>query len=215
LSFLIGLHQASQAIASGCASRVLVFSSEIGNYMRDFSEPESAVLLGDGAAAAVQTRTEPGESSAVHGGVFETHSSGADLTACLGGGTLHHPNDPNTTPAMNRFHMNGRAVFKMARKLVRPFIDRCLDQFAWNRDDVDVVVSHQASGPGVTLLEQLGGFRSEQIFRNLRLRGNCVAASIPLALAEAVDAGIVQRGQRVVLTGSGAGLSLGAVAITF
>src|SRR5215207_9446817 len=46
LSFLIGIHQASQAIASGCASRVLVFSSEIGNHMRDFSEPESAVLLG-------------------------------------------------------------------------------------------------------------------------------------------------------------------------
>ena len=59
------------------------------------------------------------------------------------------------------------------------------------------------------------GFRDEQVFSNLRERGNCVAASIPLALAEAVHGGRIQRDDRVVLLGTGAGLTVGALALTF
>ncbi len=213
LSFLVALHTAGQFITQGTCKRVLVFSSEVATHMRNFDEPESAVLLGDAAAAAVLERSEG--HSQIHGARFETHASGADHTVCLGGGTLHHPNDAATTPAMNCFRMDGKAVFKMARRLSSPFVDAVLAQVGWRRDMVDAVVPHQASGPGVDLLERQCGFRSDQIVRNLATRGNCVAASIPLALAEAAEAGRVQRRQRVLLVGTGAGLSLGAVALTF
>jgi 3-oxoacyl-[acyl-carrier-protein] synthase-3 len=215
LSFLVAFHTAAQFLAQGVYRRILVVSSEIANHMRNFKERESAVLLGDGAAAAVLERGREGEASAVWGGHFTTHASGADFTTCRGGGTLHHPNDPATTPEMNQFHMDGRAVFKMARRLVGPFVDALFNTLPWDRSAVDAVVPHQASGPGVDLLERCAGFTAGQIVRNLRTRGNCVAASIPLALAEAVDAGRIRRGDRVLLIGSGAGLTLGGVALTY
>jgi 3-oxoacyl-[acyl-carrier-protein] synthase-3 len=79
------------------------------------------VLFGDAAAAAIVTRSDEGETSAIHHARFETHSSGAEATQILGGGTLHLPNDPTTTPEMNQFSMNGRAVFRQAGRSFRHF----------------------------------------------------------------------------------------------
>ena len=74
---------------------------------------------------------------------------------------------------------------------------------------------HQASRHAVEQLSDRLGFRPEQVWSNLRLRGNCVAASKPLALAEAVHAGRIRRGDRALLIGTGAGLTLGALALVF
>ncbi len=215
LSFLAGLQAVGPMLAAGMCQHALVFSSEVANHMRNFDEPESAVLLGDGAAAAVLIRTPPNEASTLHGSHFETHASGADLTVCLGGGTFHHPNDPATTQAMNQFHMEGRAVFKMARRALGPFFQTFFNRVHWTVEMVDHVIPHQASGPGLELLERSCGFRMNQVVRNITNRGNCVAASIPLAFSEAVTEGRIQRGDRVVLAGTGAGLSIGAIAVTF
>src|SRR5262249_43213231 len=151
-------------------------------------EPESAVLFGDAAAAAVLVPTPPGEASALGRGRFTTHSRGADLTVCLGGGTLHHPNDPATTPEMNTFHMRGPEGFRPAAPLMGEFLDGYFSDAPWPREAVDAVVPHQASLLAVRQLTERYGFRPEQVVTNLAQRGNCVAASLPLALAEAVQA---------------------------
>lgn len=215
LSFMFALHTAAQLVAAGAHRCVLVYSSEITSRTLNPRERESAVLFGDAAAAAVVTRSAAGAAGALWRAQFATYSSGADLTQIRGGGTLHHPNDPTTTPEMNTFTMRGPAVFKMAARLVEPFLDQFLGALGWGRDQVGAVVPHQASRHGVELVERRMGFRPEQVVRNLPLRGNCIAASIPLALAEAVEGGRIQRGDRVLLLGSGAGLTLGALALTF
>jgi 3-oxoacyl-[acyl-carrier-protein] synthase-3 len=215
LSFLVALDVAARFVAAGAYRNVLIVSSERSQWTLDPAEPESSVLMGDGAAAAVVTASKPGEASGVWHSAFATHSSGADLTRCEGGGTLHHPNDPGTTPDMNRFHMDGRAIYRMASRVLGPFLDDFFDHLGWDRAIVDAVVPHQASRPGVELLTRRFGFRPEQLVLNLATRGNCVAASLPLALAEAVHAGRIRRGQRVCLLGTGAGLTLGAIALTF
>lgn len=215
LSFPVALFTAAHFLAQGTCEHILLFSSEITRHMRSETERESSVLLGDAAAALVLSRVPEKSPCRLWHAKFETHSSGADLTACLGGGTLHHPNDPATTPEMNQFHMDGRGVFKMAARLLNPFIEQFLSEVGWRRADIDWVVPHQASGPGVDLLVKRCGFRRDQILRNLERRGNTVAAGMPLALAEAVEAGTVKRGQRLFLIGTGAGLTLGAVALTF
>ncbi len=211
LSFLTALHVASRTLDGGAA---LIASSEVSRFSLDPSEPESHVLIGDGAAAAVLEAAGPGESR-IHGAFFETHPSGAEHTCFLGGGSRHHPNDPATTRGMNLFRMNGPAVFKMALKLVPRFIERALAGLGWRAAEVDAVVPHQASAPGVDLLVSRCGFRPGQVVRNLETRGNCIAASVPIALAEAVAEGRVRRGDRVLLCGTGAGLSLGAVGLTY
>ncbi|HVS34046.1 MAG TPA: ketoacyl-ACP synthase III [Gemmataceae bacterium] len=215
LSFLVALHTAAPLVESGVYRTVLICSSEIPSHMMQAREPETVVLFGDAAAAAVLTAAGPGESSALEGSAFATFSSGAELTELPGGGYLHHPSDPNTTPEMNQFHMRGRPVLKQALRVMGPFLDAFFARLGWDRMEIDWVVPHQASRLGVSQCTERWGFRPEQLVLNLATRGNCVAASIPLALAEAVHAGDVRRGQRVLLVGTGAGLSLGAAALTF
>ena len=215
LGFLFALHGAAHLVAAGAHRAVLVFSSEISAHSRNAAEPESAALFGDAAAAAVVTRAAPGEASALHAARFATHASGADLTRIVGGGTLHHPNDPATLPEMNLFRMEGVAVLRKSARLLGPFVDDFLARAGWTREAVDAVVPHQASRHGLDLLTARLGFRADQVVVNLPERGNCIAASIPLALAEAVEAGRVRRGDRVLLLGTGAGLTLGAAALTF
>jgi 3-oxoacyl-[acyl-carrier-protein] synthase-3 len=215
LSFLAALQTAAHLVAAGAYRAALVVSSEIAGPSLNPREPESAVLFGDGAAAAVIVPTPAGEPSALVGAQFATFSSGADLTTIRGGGTLRHPNDPATTPEDNMFHMSGTAVYKKAARLVGPFLQNLLGRVGWEQGAIDTVVPHQASGHAVALLTGRYGFRPEQVASNLAERGNCIAASIPLALAEAVAAGRIARGQRILLLGTGAGLSIGAAGLVY
>lgn len=214
-SFLVALHNAAHLIAAGAHRAALIVSSEICAHSRNPAEPESATLFGDAAAAAVVTRAAPGAPGAIWGAKFVTYGSGADLTRILGGGTGHHPNDPRTTPEMNRFQMQGPAVLRMAARTLGPFVDALFAELGWARGELDLLIPHQASRHGLGLLTARLGFEPAQIFLNLAERGNCVAASIPLALAEAVAQGRLQRGDRALLLGTGAGMTIGAVALRF
>jgi 3-oxoacyl-[acyl-carrier-protein] synthase-3 len=215
LGFPVALWQMAHLIAAGVYRTAVVFSTEIASRSLNPCQKESYVLFGDGAAAAVLTRAEPGEPSAVHHAHFATHHSGAEHTQFVGAGSLHHPNDPATTPEMNLFDMDGPAVFRQGTRLIGPFLDEFFAAVGWHREDVDAVVPHQASRHAIELLTARLGFREEQVIINIAERGNCIAASMPLALTEAVEGGRIQRGQKVVLVGTGAGLTLGAVALTF
>ncbi|MBK7876926.1 MAG: ketoacyl-ACP synthase III [Planctomycetes bacterium] len=215
LSWLNALQVAAHLVDAGAYRRALVVSSEVTRHSIDPSEPESAVLLGDAAAAAVIARAETGSASRILATRFATHASGAELTYCLGGGTSHHPNDAGTTRAMNLFHMNGAGVYRMASRLLGPFLDDVLERSGWRRADVDHVVPHQASGRGVDLLTRTLGFRPDQVVRNVETRGNCASAALPLAFAESMAEGRFARGDRVLLIGTGAGLTLGAVTLVY
>jgi len=215
LSFLFALHTVGHLLAAGVYHNALIFSSETSRHSLNPAERESAVLFGDAAAAAVVTRAEPGEGSSIRHSLFKTYSSGADFTQIVGGGSLHHPNDPATTPEMNMFHMNGPALFKMGIRILPDFIDSFFSATETGRSTIDAVVPHQASRHAIELLVGRCGFGRDQVVSNLATRGNCIAASIPLALAEAVEAGRINRGSRVFLVGSGAGLTMGAIALTY
>ncbi len=214
LSFLAAFDVAARLVASGAHRHVLVFSSESATHSLNPAEPESAVLFGDAAAAVVVSHA--GDSgSALHTTRLQTWHSGAELSQISGGGTLHHPNAPDTTAAHNLFAMRGPQLFRKAAPLLLPFMDMLCDSAGWTRNEIAAVVPHQASRHGIELGWKLLGFREDQIVVNLATRGNCIAASMPLALAESVHSGRIQRGDRVVLFGLAAGLSLGGATITF
>ena len=215
LGFLIALRLASLMIRAGQCKHALVYSSEKTSLSLNPKEWESAGLFGDAAVAAVVIRTPPGEPSRIGACRFQTHSSGAHLTELLGGGTLRHPNDPATRPEDNLFHMDGPGIFRLATKHFGHFLEAFLSDAAHERSDYEAVVPHQASRRGLSTLTSFYGFSDSQIVSNLHTRGNCIAASIPLALAEAVEAGRIRRGHRVLLLGTAAGLTLGALELVF
>jgi 3-oxoacyl-[acyl-carrier-protein] synthase-3 len=207
LSFLVALQNAAALVAAGAYRRVLVVSAERGSFGRNMAEPESAALLGDGAAAAVVEPTPRGEASALLGWRMSTWPKGAALTEVRGYGQTRSPNGPQTRPEDNLFSMDGPGVYKMARRRVMALVQELLGDHGLVPADVDWVVPHQASGPGLELLPRLG-FPAERVVNIVGQYGNCVAASIPMALAHLAASGRLQRGQRVLLLGTGAGLSV-------
>ncbi len=207
LSFLVALHNAAALVAAGAYRRVLVVSAERPSPNRNMAEPESAALVGDGAAAAVLEPTPKGEASELVGWRMATWPKGAELTEVRGYGQRCDPNDPTTRPEDQMFSMDGPGVFKMARRRVVGLIQGLLADHGLGVDDVDWVVPHQASGPGLALLPRMG-FPAERIVNIVGQYGNCVAASIPMALAHLAANARVRRGDRVLLVGTGAGLSV-------
>ncbi|MEL6344621.1 MAG: ketoacyl-ACP synthase III [Myxococcota bacterium] len=208
LSFLVGLHNAAALIAAGAYRRILLVSSEVGSVSRDFSEPESAALIGDGAGAAIIEPTPAGGGSAILGYQMATWHEGAELTELRGGGIRRHPNNPDTTPEDNRFQMNGPGVYKMARRRVAVVLKRLLQQADVQLSDIDLVVPHQASGPALNAL-RFYGFAADRVVNIIAEYGNCIAASLPMALAVAQQEGRLKRGDTILLLGTGAGLSVG------
>jgi len=207
LSFLVALHNAAALVAAGAYRRVLVVSAECGSFARNLAEPESAALLGDGAAAAVLEPTPREEASALLGWRMTTWPKGARLTELRGNGQRRQPSDPRTRPEDYLFSMDGPGVYKMARRRVLELMGALLSEQGLGLKDVDWVVPHQASGPALALLQRMG-VPAERVVNIIGLYGNCVAASIPMALAHLADSGRLERGQRVLLLGTGAGLSV-------
>ncbi len=207
MSFLVGLHTAGAYVASGAYRRVLVVSAEQGTVSRDFDHPESAALIGDGAGAALVTATPDGGTGELLAWGQTTWPAGADLAELRGCGTRKHPNDPDTTPADNLFRMRGPRIYKMAVERVRELAHHLVeDEAGLSFDDVALCVPHQASGPGLLAHSKFLPLPEDRVVNIVAETGNCIAASIPMALDRAVRTGRLRRGDVVLLLGTGAGL---------
>ena len=215
LSFLTALKVADNFIKSGDYKRILIVSSDRGTCGRNFNEPESSSLLGDAAAAVVIEPTNDFSDSGLLHWNMKTWPEGATYTEVRGGGTNKHPQDPNTKDDDNLFTMNGPMIYKMARKHVYTMLNDDLKTAGINREDITLLVPHQASGLAVKAYVKYGKFRSEQVMDIISYTGNCVAASLPLALAIGYEENRFKRGDLVYLVGTGAGLSIASTLIRF
>jgi len=214
LSFVAALDLCASFIASGRYRNILVVSSEISSPGINPLEPESATLIGDAAAAAVIVPAGSGETSKLHHALLRTYGVGADYTAVRGGGTRRHPNLPITRPEDNLFHMDGPAVLRLVRGHVDDYLEALYPGLSTSLVDIDAVVPHQASRVGLRMLAHFG-WPDDKIVRTLDWMGNCVAASIPATLYEGIRSGRVCRGDKVLLVGTGAGLSIGGLVLTY
>ena len=214
LSFLVGLDLCASLLATERYRNILLVSSDITSVGLNFSHPESSTLFGDAAAAAVLTRTPEGERSALHASRLETYGDGAEYTQIPGGGTRKHPNFDDTKPEDNLFHVDGPSVFKMAIQYGPRFLERLQPGILGGLGDIKLVVPHQASKLALDAHDMMGMPR-EQVMRTIERFGNCVAASIPVTLYEAIREERMVRGDKVLLVGTGAGLSLGGAILTY
>jgi 3-oxoacyl-[acyl-carrier-protein] synthase-3 len=213
LSALVALQQAAALIAAGMAQRVLIVSSEVGSVCRDLRQPESAALIGDGAAAMLVTAPPPGPGpgGALLSFGMRTFPDGAELAQIRGFGRRRLPLDPATRPDDQLFDMQGPALVRRTLPRVRELLPQLLGDAGLTAAELDLVVPHQASGPALRLLSRIG-FAEDRVVNIIADHGNCIAASLPMALAIAARDGRLRRGHRVLLIGTGAGLSVaGAV----
>jgi 3-oxoacyl-[acyl-carrier-protein] synthase-3 len=213
-SFGVGLWHAAMAIERGDVDRAVVFSADLGSRGVDDEDPRSACLLGDGAAAVVVERAGDAP-SALSGLLVRTYPSGGRDAQVRGGGTNVVPGRPGFEDRAFRFQMNGKAIFKAALQHASPFLDEFFARSSIPRDDLALVIPHQTNAHGVAAFSRWLGFDDDKVVSTFRDHGNCVAAALPMALHDAVRAGRLARGQHALLCGTAAGLTLGALVVTW
>jgi len=206
LSFLVSLNNACALINQGSIDSVLVCSCEFPSLSRNFEQPESAALLGDGAAA-VLVKANAGANLSHY--AMETFPAAAEHAQLRGGGVMRMPSASLTTAADHLFDMQGDALLRFTLPRLTRFLRNFLANANLTVDDIDLVVPHQASKSGMQIVEKLG-FPKEKTVDVLSDYGNCVAASIPLALSIAHQSGRIKTGNKVLLLGTAAGMSIGA-----
>ncbi len=195
----------------GGTATALVVGAETLSRITDWTDRATCVLFGDGAGAVVL------RSNGAQGGVLATRL-GADGS---GGDLLHLPAGGSKEPASHRtvserrhyLQMRGREVFRFAVRAMPNAVREALDQAELTSLDLDLLVPHQANHRILELAARALDLPPDAVYTNLDRYGNTSAASIPIALCEAADEGLIARGDVVVCVGFGAGLTWGATAL--
>jgi 3-oxoacyl-[acyl-carrier-protein] synthase-3 len=203
--FIYALNVADNFIRVGQAKNVLVIGAETMSRLLDWTDRTTCVLFGDGAGALVLTAGE-GQGTPADQGVLSSHiySDGRlrDLLYVDGG--------PSTTQTTGHLRMQGKEVFKHAVTNISAAIMAALEANQLQASDIDWFVPHQANRRILEATARKIGLRPESVVMTVGKHGNTSAASIPLALHEAVVDGRVKRGDLVLLEAMGGGFTWGS-----
>ena len=215
LSFITAIDTISYAVDAGKYKRVAIVSSEVASVGINPKQKESAALFGDGAACVIIERNESGKSGILSSSM-NTYSSGAHDAEIRAGGTLRHPvahQDVSGEDFM--FNMNGPKIFRQASKLVRPFFDELIKKANITKDDMKLFIPHQASMLSLAIAQKKMEISDEKFYRYVSDHGNQIAASLPTGLHNAIENNKIQRGDIVVMMGTSAGFSVGAIVLRY
>ena len=214
LSFMAAFRVAASMLADGGYRRIAIVSSDLASRGVDWREPESSMIFGDGAAAVIVERGDGGSGggSGIRAYKMATYPEGRHHCAIRGGGTERNPRQ-GSTPDDYLFHMDGKGVFRLAVKVMPEFLDQLMAQSGVGLDQIDVVVPHQASPLGLAHAARILDVPDAKIIKIFETHGNQVAASLPTALHEAVRSGRAMPGQRLLMMGTAAGLTVGGMIV--
>jgi 3-oxoacyl-[acyl-carrier-protein] synthase-3 len=203
--FIYALATANSFIRSGQARTALVIGAETFSRILDWNDRSTCVLFGDGAGAVVLNAAETAGTSSDRG-ILSTHvhSDGShyDLLYVDGG--------PSSTKTVGHLKMNGREVFRHAVVNLAQVVDEALSSNGLTASDLDWLVPHQANKRILDGTAKKLGLSPERMVVTVDRHANTSAASIPLALAEAVGDGRIRPGQLVLLEAMGGGFTWGA-----
>lgn len=203
--FVYSLTVASQMVATGLYKNILIIGAEVLSKITNWKDRNTCVVFGDGAGAAVVGRVPEG-----YGALgFDLGSDGS------GGFSLYQPAGGSRVPTthktvdadMHYIHMNGNEVFRFAIKIMGEAANTALENAGIKASDIDVLIPHQANIRIIKSAAKRLGLPMDKVVINLEKYGNTSAASIPIALGEALEAGRIKRGDNIILVGFGAGLT--------
>lgn len=204
--FVYGLETATRLIQAGNYRNALVIGAERLSFFIDWTMRDTAVLFGDGAGAVVLSRTE--QKAGLQSAQLGCDSAGRDILAV-----------PKFGTSMDRFAADngywefdfiGKEIFKRAVKGMGAAAQSVLSRSGLSTEEVDVVIPHQANIRIIQTLCDLSGISQEKAFVNIHKYGNTSAATVPIALCEALEQGKVKPNDDLLLAAFGAGLTWGA-----
>lgn len=206
--FIYALANAANFIATGTYKYVLVIGAECLSKITDYTDRNTCILFGDGAGAAVLGQVPAGRG-------FQSFDLGADgaggeLLKVCGGGSRHPASIESIDQKLHYIKMGGNEVFKFAVRIMGTTAEEALRKAGLEKSDIDLLIPHQANMRIIQSAIARLELPEEKCMINLDRYGNVSAASIPLALAEAVRGGRVHEGNCLLLVGFGGGLTWGA-----
>ena len=205
--FMYAVAQAAAMLAAGLGRRALVVGGDVLSKIVDWSDRTTCIVFGDGAGAVVLERATSGGFIGFELGA--DGSGGLDLYVPAGGS--REPSSEESVARREHYvRMNGREVFKFATRVLVSSARKLLDQCGVAVEDVDVYVPHQANIRIIQHAVEKLGILPERVVINVDRYGNTSSGSIPLALVDAVEEGRLKKGDLVLMTGMGAGLTWGS-----
>ncbi|OLD65170.1 MAG: 3-oxoacyl-ACP synthase [Acidobacteria bacterium 13_1_40CM_2_68_10] len=211
--FIYALAVAERFVASGDYRAILVIGAELLSKFTDWRDRATCVLFGDGAGAVVLT---PGEAPY---GVLATsmHADGsmADFIYVPAGGTREPASERTVAERRHFIRMRGNETFKMAVRSMEETSRAVLEKAGLTPQDVNLFIPHQANRRIIDAVGSRLGLREDQVYVNIERVGNTSAASIPVALDEAMRKGLVRKGDNLLFAAFGTGLTWGAAVCTW
>ena len=206
--FSYALTTATQFVATGFAKHVLVIGVDTLSKYVDWQDRSVCILFGDGAGAVVVSEV-PKNYGMLASSMF-SDGKHAETLIVRGGGSRTPISETVLRENQNYIYMNGKSVFKLAVNYVVPSIVDALKKANLEPKDLDFFVPHQANIRIIEAARERLGLKPEQVYVNLQKYGNTSSASIPIALTEAQEKGLLKNGQVLALSGFGAGFTWGA-----
>jgi 3-oxoacyl-[acyl-carrier-protein] synthase-3 len=208
--FTYALTTAAQFITSGASRHALVVGADVMSSIIDYTDRATCVIFGDGAGAAVVEVSDDPDIGIID---FQNYVDGTGGPAlCMPAGGSLHPASLDTV--RNRMHFvkqDGQAVFRFAVRNTEVACRRILERNHVAPSDLDLLVSHQANRRIIQNAAEKLGLPIEKVIINIDRFGNTTAATIPLALNDAIECHRLKRGDLVLLVSVGAGFTVGSV----
>ena len=213
--FVYGTNMANSFIKTGMAKNVLVVGSEMLSTKIDWSDRGSCILFGDGCGVAIYGAAEEGEESGILSTTLGADGTGAEFFSQPVGGSVepidHHHIDDN----LQFMRMKGREMFKVATRTLAESAKKVLADAGLTKEDLDWVVPHQANVRIIETTAKLLDMNLDKWIVNIENYGNTSAATVPIALHEAITDGRIKRGQTILFDSFGAGLTYGATLLRY
>ncbi len=210
--FVYAYATADAFIRSGVYRNVLVIGAELLTRFLDFSDRNTCILFGDGAGAIVVSASDE-EGGGLRGMELTTDPDGAYMIWLPSGGSKSPPSHETISRGEHFVRMEGRETYRFATRTLATSALKAIERAGWKLEDVDLLIPHQAN---VRIIESVSkglGLPMSKMFVNVDRYGNTSAASVGIALAEAVDSGRVKIGDKIVFVAFGAGFTSGAAAV--
>lgn len=209
--FVYALVTGAAYICSGASDLALVIGGDCNSRIVDPRDLKTYPLFGDGAGAVLLARGRPDQGLVRY--CLGSDGSGADLLSRPAGGSRQPPTPELLAQRKHFMHMEGRAVFRWAVSILCDSIQDVLQASGLQPADIDLYVPHQANIRIINAAIDVLHIPRSKVYNNLERYGNTSAGSVPLALDEAVNDGLVQPGSLLVLSGFGAGLAWGTTVL--
>jgi 3-oxoacyl-[acyl-carrier-protein] synthase-3 len=210
--FVYAYSVADSYIRSGMFKNALVIGAETLSRFLDFSDRGTCILFGDGAGAVVLSASDE-EGGGLQGLEMTTDPDGAYMIWLPSGGSRSPVSGGTIARGEHYVRMEGRETYRYATKTMATTALKAIERAGWKPEEIDLFIPHQAN---VRIIESVAkglGLPMDKMFVNLDRYGNTSAASVGIALAEAVDSGRIQIGDKIVLVAFGAGLTSGGIAM--